>query len=265
MSDLYIRKVTVMIQSQVGGSRTIENLRVQFTIEKNNESNPNTSTIKIFNLAPATKGLLEAKNTKIVLSAGYQDTIETLAIGDVTKVVHETQGPDIISTIEIGDGDKSFRTARIEQNFPAGATTRQVIDALIDASGLQAGSKLGVPNSQYANGISLSGLVRDQLTDITRKNELEWSVQNEVLQIIPKTSFTLDSVILLNAASGLIGSPNKTAKGVEFKSLLQPKLKPGGRVQIESRNLNGIFKVRKVTHDGDSRQGDFLSKCEATA
>ena len=265
MSDLYLRKVMVTIQPGSGSGRKIENLRIKFSCEKTNESSPNNCKVEIFNLSSASKGILEAKNSRLLLQAGYQDTVETIFVGDITKTVHEIDGPDIISKMEIGDGDNRFRTARIEESFPPGASTKQVFDKVIEKSGLTVGSKIGIPDSQYANGVTLSGLVRDQLSDLTKKNDLEWSIQNEVLQIIPKKSFTLDSIVLLNPKTGLIGSPHKTAKGVEFTSLLQSKFKPGGRVKIESRNLNGIFKIRKVSHEGDSHEGDFLTKCEATA
>lgn len=264
MSRLYLRKTIATIQPATGTGKTIEDLRMTFTVQKTNEKNPNRSKLEIYNLSPTSKGLLETKNAKISLAVGYEDTVSIVAVGDITKVVHERSGPDIISKIEFGDGDNKYRNSRIEKGYPPGVTTSKVIDDLILESGLIKGVVIGVPQFTYANGLSLSGLVRDELERICVKNNLEFSIQNEVIQIIPKDSFTTDSIVFLDKTSGLIGEPNKTAKGVEFISLIQPRLKPGSRVQIKSDKLSGIFKLQKVIHEGDNQGGDFLSSCEAT-
>ena len=185
-------------------------------------------------------------------------------VGDVVKTVQKIESPDIITTIEVADGDNKYRNARLEKGYPPNTKLNPVFDDLEKSIGLSRGVREGVPEKTYAHGLTLSGLSRDHLDVLTRSNGLEWSVQDETLQIIPEGQGTSESLILLSPDSGLIGSPNKTKKGVEFISLIQPKLRPGRRVQVDSRLVKGIFKIRKVTHEGDSHEGDFLSKCEAT-
>lgn len=262
---LYLRQVYLTIASTAGGVKRFTNLRVSFEIEKTNESNPNAARIDVYNLSEATRSLLEAANTRVVLEAGYKDTVAAIFMGNVTKVVHEKSGPDLVTKIEAADGDNRFRNSRVERGFPAGVKTRDIFQKLSSDLGLPMSSSLDViPNTQYANGLTLSGLVRDQLDELCQKNDLEWSIQDETLQITPAGRATLDAVVLISPQTGLVGSPNKTKKGVEFISLLQPKLRPGRRVKIESKAVNGIFKLRKVVHVGDSHQGDFHSNCEAT-
>ena len=133
------------------------------------------------------------------------------------------------------------------------------------ALGLGKGAQQNIPTVNFANGLALSGPVRNHLDTVTKPNELEWSIQDESLQIFPKKETLLNSLVELSPQSGLIGSPSKTDKGVEFKSLIQPPLVPGKEVKLTSKYINGVFKLRKVTHDGDSHEGTFLSECEATA
>ena len=262
---LYLRQVYLTIASSAGGFKRFSGLRVSFEIEKTNESNPNAAQIHVYNLSEATRALLEAKNTRVVLEAGYKDTVAAIFMGNVTKAIHEPTGPDLVTKIEAGDGDNKFRNARIERGFPAGVKTREVFQQHSKDLGLPLSSSLEViPNTQYANGLTLSGLVRDQLDDLSQKNDLEWSIQDETLQITPSGRATLDEVVLISPATGLVGSPSKTKKGVEFTSLLMPKLRPGRRVKLESKFMNGIFKLRKVVQDGDSHKDKFFSKCEAT-
>lgn len=262
---LYLRKVYLSIVSAQGGVKRLSDMRVSFEIEKTNESNPNAAKIDVYNLGEATRALLEAKNTRVVLEAGYRDTVAAIFMGNVTKAVHEKTGPNLVTKIEAGDGDNKFRNAWIERGFPAGAKTRDAFQQLANSMGLPLSSSTDViPNTQYANGLTLSGLVRDQLDDMCRKNNLEWSIQDETLQITPAGKTTLDAVVVISPETGLVGSPSKTKKGVEFVSLLQPRLRPGRRVQIKSKFVNGIFKLRKVIHTGDSFEKEFHSKCEAT-
>lgn len=264
MAELYLRKAFVTITPLGGQTRKIEKLRVEFEVAKTNESNPNSATIKIYNLSEKTRGILEAADSSITLEVGYRDISEVVFVGDVTKVVHDMQETDILSTIEAADGGNRFRTARLDKAFPPGATTTAVFEDLIKALGLPRGAVLGVPTTGYPHGLTLSGLVRGHLDTLTKKNELEWSIQDGAIQIIPANLPTTDSIVVLKSSTGLVGKPNKTASGVEFKSLINPLLKPGRRVKLESVFVQGIFKVRKVTHKGDNTQGDFLSEVEAT-
>jgi len=280
VAELYLRKVILEIIPQSGSGKKIEDLRIRFKCEKTNESSPNNAEIEVFNLAESTRSTLEAKNTKVRLSIGYlglnaagfagtgiggSSSVEVVFVGDVVKTTQKIETPDIITTLEVADGSNRFRNSRLEKGYPPNTKLNPVFDDLETSLGLGKGTRQGVPDKTYANGLSLSGPSREHLDVLTRSNGLEWSIQDETLQIIPAGQGTTESVILLASDSGLIGSPNKTAKGVEFTSLIQPRLRPGRRVQIDSRALKGIFKIRKVEHAGDSHEGDFLSKCEATS
>lgn len=265
MAQLYLRKVIVKIVPSSGETRTITDLRIKFKCKKTQESKPNTMEIEIYNLSEASRKALEGKDTSIVLEAGYEETVETIFTGNITKVVHKQEKTDILSKLEVADGGNRYRNAKISKGFPPGVKVQQAIDELISSMGLTRGAVLGIPNTQYAHGLSLSGLAKDRLDDLCKKHDLQWSIQNGAIQIVPQNKTTLDQVIVLSPDSGLIDIPNKTKKGVEFKSLLQPQLIPGKRVQLESRFLKGIFKLGHVRHSGDSHTGEFFSECEAVA
>ena len=263
MSRLYLRKVALSILPPVGQPKRITELRMKFKGKKTEESKPNTMEIEVYNLSKDTRTDLEGKKTSIILEAGYEETTEVIFTGNITKVVHQKDGPDIISKIEVADGGNKYRNARISKGIPPGAKLTQAIDELIKAMDLTKGPVIGVPKGQYANGVTLQGLAKDRLDEICKSNGLRWSIQDGSIQIIPEKMTTLDSVIIVAPDTGMIGSPNKTKNGVEFKTLLLPVLKPGKRVKIESKFINGIFKVANVAHSGDSRQGDFVTECEA--
>ena len=263
-STLYLRSVKLTIIPKAGTPKEITDLRIAFECVKTNESKPNNAKVSAWNLSENTRSSLEGKGGRLALDAGYVHSIATLFRGDIVKVTHRSEPPDIITEIEVKDGGNRFRNARIDKGYPPGIRTRKVFEDLAQEMSLSQSSLVGVPNTEYANGLTLSGYARDQLDMLAKKNKLEWSIQDETLQIIPKLSWSLDDFVKLTPETGLVGSPSKTDKGVKFESLLQPRLRPGRRVQIESKFLKGIYKIRKVRHAGDSLEGEYRSICEGT-
>lgn len=276
MGELYRRKVVLDIIPAVGTPKRIQDLRIQFKIEKSNEPSPNKSSISIYNLSEATRTLLEAKRTRIQLSIGYlglnpdrligsTSNVDLVFVGDITKIDQDLTPPDVISKIESGDGDNRYRNARHTRGYPPNTKLSNVLRNVADDLGLPRSVFVGIPDITIANGLALVGNARNHLNILTKPNGLEWSIQDETLQVIPKTGTTSDRQILLTPETGLVGSPKKGEKGsIEFTCLIQPGLKPGRRVELRSGAISGIFKLRKVIHDGDSQRGPFLSKCEAT-
>lgn len=300
MAQLYDRSVILNVYPVSGSSKKIDGLRVKFRIVKTSESNPNTAELEIYNLSESSRAMFQAKDSRVDIQVGYKGVppdnsyfgslpgfgssgnVESVFIGNVAAALAKKesggkrgkskshkytqsiiQAVDIITKVQLADGENRYRNARLTKGFPPNTSLNQVLDELTKQLGLAKGARIGVPNQKYANALTLSGLVRDHLNVLTKGNGLQWSIQNETLQILPKAGATTDGVILLNPTTGLVGSPQKSDKGIEFSSLLQPQLIPGRRVKIESKFINGTFVVRKVTHEGDSHEGEFLSKCEA--
>lgn len=264
MGRLYLRKCILDIIGQ-GGTTRISDLRVEFDVEKTIESTPNTGSLKIYNLSDTTRSLLEGKNTKVNIQVGYEDTFETVFIGDVTKASHDRQNVDIITNVDLADGDNAYRNSRFDKGYPKGAELKTVIDDLAKELKVTVGQLQDIKPEKFNFGLTLSGLIKDHLNTLTRPRKLEWSIQNQTLQITGQDN-TLENVnIVLSPDTGLVGFPARTDKGVLFESLLQPTLNCGSQVTLESRVVSGSFKIRKVNHTGDNQRGTFLSKCEASA
>lgn len=278
MAELYERKVVVEIQPEVGPIKIIDGLKISFDVGKSSKSSPNRGSIKIFNLSEKTRALVESKSTRVSLKIGYlglnpqgifnsgflsSKTTSLVFVGNIAKFSHSKDGPEIITDIELGDGLNRYKNAPIEKSYGEGARLNIAINDLITALGLKKGSILSIPQKTYGNGLVLSGLAKTQLDKLCDANDLEWSIQDESVQIVPRYTSTNESVILLNSKTGLVGSPQKTKDGILFKSLIQPALRPGRKVKIESMFLNATYTLRTVQHSGDSHEGPFHSTCEA--
>ena len=258
-----------------------DGLRFVFKAERTSEATPNKASIQVYNLAPDTRDLLKRPKCTVTLSAGYgmildpgTSTAEIAIQGDAYKSFTVKTGPDYVTTIEIGDGQTAYQNSTVNESYSEGATGTSVIGSLISAMGLKTGEVSGADSIQYAGSLVLSGNARDAMDDVTEKGDLEWSIQDGAVQVIPVNKFNSLEAVLLNSNTGLVGSPNLTgfnsskgksaaSTGIEFTSLLQPSLKPGRRVRVESKFVTGVYVVRKVNIDGDTKSGPWYSKCEA--
>lgn len=263
MGLLFDRIVRVTFGKPGTEGTRVSGLYVQFDIEKTSESNPNKGSIQIFNLNPTSIGVLQQKGNIVRLEAGYAQVPEELFLGDVSKASSAKQGPNIITTIEVGDSRKKFQEKRINITLGPGATEKQAVESLARAFEVGVGAIKGVTEKIFQQGITLEGPVKDKLDEVIGKMGLEWSIQDGALQILPPDTPSETLGILLTPETGLIEAPAKREKGIEFKALLRVALKPGVSVEIRSRFISGFFKIRKAKYIGDNRGGSFEVNCEA--
>ena len=292
--QLYNRAFQLTIGPKNGKGLQIRRLRVNFFVEKNLDKQPNSARIQVYNLSKDSRSFVEQKDNVVILEAGYgewvrrpqavEETFEgdlkTIFIGDIAKVRTERNGPDIITTIQCGDGEKAYSIAKVEASFSPGVKVDQVLSTILTSMKLGKGDVSGLNGQDiYQQGVSLSGPSRDHLDLITRKQGVEWSIQDDKLQILrPNQSITQEAV-LLTPATGLIGTPFKDTivnqnvleskkgeeakSGVEATSLLNAEIKPGRLIRIQSSFVTGDFKVKKVRHEGDNYGDSWYSMIEA--
>lgn len=270
----------------------IDALRVDFRVEQDDEETPNNLSIDIYNIGKKTRSLLEEVSTKIknedkkineptiILNAGYEGNVKTLFVGDISDVETGKNGTDIITSIEAGDGEAAFSQARLEKSFAPGTNVGEVLRNIKGALGVESGEEIGVNASQpFENGLSVTGSAKSTLDYITQKQGLTWSIQNNKLQILPPDTSTNETAFVLSATSGLIGTPSKIKEkvksttgtrtgrnskaGIRCTSLLNPEIKPGRKIIIESFAIEGEFVVTKVTHKGDNYAQSWYTEIEA--
>lgn len=280
MSVQFNRAVQVRIGPRGTLGVLVDALRVTFNITKSLEPFPNSSTIEITNLSATSRALIEEKRSVVVLSAGYGTDLKNIFIGDIARISTKRVGPDVITEIEAGDGEVAFKDAKLDASFAPGTRFSQVLSAITSSLGLTQGQVKGVNgNDQFQQGLTLSGPSRNHLDTLTRRQRLEWSIQDNQLQILPVDEATDETAIVLNGSTGLVGTPYKTKvvnenllkkkdgvqaeSGVSCVALLNAEIRPGRRIKLESEFINGVFTVRECVHVGDTHGNAWYTKIEA--
>jgi hypothetical protein len=265
---IFDRIVTCAV-SEVGKSGIlVEGLRIAFEVKKDGSSKENTAQVQIFNLNEAHRGFLEKTDSsgksplKIVLSAGYSGIAKQIFYGDVTRVSNQKQGSDWVSNITAADGHKKTQTVKVTQSFKENVTLTQAINYLVDQLGFPKRHIKNIPSDKFLNGLSFLGYARDELDKLCRKNNLQWFIQDGEITVMPQTTTTDEANVVLSSETGLIGSPEKTEKGVNAKCLLNADVRIGKKVLLQAITIKGLYKVNSLNHKGNNKDGEFITQME---
>jgi hypothetical protein len=258
---------------EISNGIKITDLRIKFEVVKSNKSDQNNAKISIYNLSQTTRSRILNDQSLVRISAGYEQASGLVEIGqgNISDVVHSKDKCDIITTIYIKDGLKALRSGNITLSFAEKTQLGVIIDAIKARLGLPLNYS-GFNATASTQGFSYVGSISNALDSLARQYNFNWSIQNGQLQIVAKNKGTNRQIVVLSSKTGLVSSPEKmikTKKDLNLEpdtykvtSLLQPQVEISDNIQVESKFLNGVFLITKITHTGDTRGDDFLTEIE---
>lgn len=242
--------------------------RIKFKVEKTDEGRTaNKATVQVYNLAPASRALIEAKDKPMQILAGYSEGVETIFKGDIAAVTTERRGPDRVTMIEGGDGQDALSDAHLEFTFKGEITVARIIDEIKASLGVVSGAIRGVKAQSFKNGFAWSGKASELLDQLVSAQDLRWGIRDGALQIVPDSEETGEQAVLLSPTTGLIGTPSTAEDGFVAKALLNGAIQPGRLIKLESKEITGtgLYKASKVVHEGDTSEGPWFTTVEGTS
>lgn len=279
MARQYKRVYDLTIIPTDGEARIIRELRVSFEITKSILSFPNLCRLDIYNPNDDTLSALQKKYTKITLNAGYEGDVRLLFKGEIRNVFQSKKGTERVITVYAGDGERDWQNATFNKTFTENVTISSAIEEVLKSfEEVTVGVINGLPQvADKLRGQTLSGSSKDILDGFANEYGFDWSIQDGEVVITPDESpLEGDEAVLVNAATGMLGSPTVTEIGADVTTLLNPRLLPNRAFQIESVNADiqlgnlffrnvkrtsaeGTYKIQEVTFVGDSREGEWTS------
>jgi len=298
---LFDRDVSLVIGQSGGKGVEVAGLRIDFSVEKTSTETLNNSTIEIYNLSPDSQKLIETPNNAVILKAGYKQDVgaKIIFVGIVRRSLTVRSGSDWVTKLELDDGLIAYRDSKRAFSFPAGASGIGVLRSVAASFGLSVRQfPTDIVDKVYPGGFSFVGRSREAMAKVCSYLGLEWSIQNQEIQVLKKGGVMQRTAVVLSEDTGLIGSPALEAKtlsdkaaakqgitvntagviqrrkattdgdietklevqGYKVVSLLQPTIEPGSVVQVKSKGIDGtFFRVESVTHSGSNFGGDFTS------
>ncbi len=281
----YLRVCTLILSNLKGDSLDLSQLHIKFSIKRSDTQTPNMAEIRVFNLEEQTALRIQKEFSKVILQGGYQDNFGVIFQGNVKQIIlGRENSTDTFIDIVAGDGDLAYNFAIVNTTIAAGAGQAEQINAAVQSmngDGTSLGHVGDLPPTKLPRGKVMYGMARDYLKNSADTSKQTWSIQDGKVQFVPLSSYLPGTAIQLTSKTGLIGTPQQTTFGVNMKCLLNPKIKVGGRVQIDNKivarlkiNLavplspenipapvtaDGVYYVLVIEHEGDNRGQEWYT------
>jgi hypothetical protein len=230
-------------------------IRITFDAQKSITGGLNKLNLVIYNLQEKNRLKLvkykeEIKNIPLFFKVGYKDRLETVFKGSVHRGTNTRTGPDRLSTIECLDGGFDFINSFTSKTIKG---KDNAINAILS----------DMPNTGKGKVTSQNQLIRPKVL-VGNSAELinqqinadeTWYIEDEQLYIIKNNEIVSSYVPLVSAKTGLTNTPQRENQKVTFETLMNPTIKIGGQVKLESvtaPHLNDIYKIETLGFNGDN-------------
>jgi len=244
-------------------------LRINFAIEKADTETPNMSTVKLWNLNPEHLAVLNQKDCVVTLRAGYGSQMTLIFVGTVTYLETSMDAGDRETKIELADGRIELRDCYVSLSYSGAVNTKKIIEDVATEMGVTVTFSYNAKFANLPNGFSCVGPGRVALDKACATTNLQWGIQNGVLQVHNKLDTMTREVFLLSPDTGLLGIPKKITfgesgagteeqTGWEIEYLLNGAIGIGDYVRVESKAVMGYFRVRSIEMTGDNIEGDWI-------
>ena len=248
----YIRNASLIVADAQGNGLDLASLRIVFKVKKSSAQTPNSAIIRVYNLSDNTAKQIREEFQSVTLQAGYQSNFGLIFKGNIKQVrFGRENSTDTYVDIAAGDGDQSYNFSTISTTLSAGSQQTDQINAAINTmepNGVTKGFIDDIDSIILPRGKVMYGMSRDYLRQSTESTDTTWSIQNEQIQIVKRTSVAPDPVVVLTSKTGLVGVPELTNDGVSARCLLNPLIRIGGIININQRDIADA-KLSNVSND----------------
>lgn len=255
----------VLKASVAGKTFEYPNIYMSFEINFKDDDKGNAGLIKFFNLAQSTIDEL-VRGEEITIEAGYEEDYGTLLAGVIVKTETNYEGVDKETTCYLGDATDRWLNATINKTWQAGTDAQVVAQDIADVLPLDLGRFDVEKDIEYTNGKTFSTTCRRALREIAKDLEAKLHVGKGNIYFLDPDKGEQE-VVLINAESGLVNTPQKTqAEDDEEKwtvhTLLNHRLWADNIIKIESRTIEGNYRITEGRHIGDPSSNDFVTELE---
>ncbi len=213
----------------------------------------------------------------LTMEAGYENTIGAIFRGSITNVTtrRDSNGVDLITTFEGGDGAIALRDGYISQFFDA-TSQENIRKVMIAASGLAddpnntatiGAAFPGAAVTQFKNGKVYAQPVSEMMDEIMELYGLQWYIEGGVVKVLnPGQSQPLPAVVLQEGDELAAALDQQTYEDVKARAFLFPTLSPGRAVRFLDELALPItafgHRIEAVNYNGDTHGINWFADIE---
>lgn len=259
---------TVIIQT---GDVTIKNseLDCEFDIPFDDDTEANEAEITVYNLSNTTIKNIK-RNAKITVRAGYGTDTGVIFSGYISKVKTYYEDCDKVTEIYALD-DMNLQEKDVESiTFAAGTKASKILKTLCQKVGLPIAEFTIKRDHTYKDEETIDGGLMDNIERLAGICGVSAYILKSKIYVRPlskgdNTRFTLSVDTGLLAIEEFEEEETNedytdTIQGCKVEMLLQHQLQTASIITIQSRQVNGTYRVRSGSHKYDGT--DFITKAE---
>ncbi len=280
MSELYGRRYEIYIGDterpfieQTGGRQ----FQMQAEITVDFGSYNSYADISIYNLSRDTENRISKRGERVIVSAGYHDSIGTLFTGDIVNIFREKSGTSKITRLICRGGGSDLESKTVTTTLGAGTSVVTALQEIASALGmpLVVNAEDFAGGTPYARGVALDGDPAGLLKTLSESHDFRWVIDNGRLVVVRNGSARAGTTKLITQFTGMENAPDVTDVGCDVTTRLDHTIKIGGKFRVESsfknynfsgmyfRNIpesagSGEYRIFKLVHSLDSH-GDSWS------
>jgi len=296
MSDyLYGRKCKILIADKDNEAWDVSQLRCIFKVEKSVFPTVNFAEVKIYNLESNLENTFIKEGVRIVIEAGYDgfiqnETGESIKVqspkqygkifdGEIVQVLRDREDNiDYTLTLIAYDGDTYLNRSFIKFSVNKGMNQRQMISQIASQATNPADVghiSTNLSSKTLPRGKVFFGAPKGYLRDIARDNNANLWLDDGQIVIAKVTDIPKGQALVLSPTTGLIGVPQQTQEGIQYRCLLNPSITLFSMVKLDNtivRQLklamgqkpamlddDGQYQTAKVVFSGDTRGNDWYT------
>lgn len=283
----YGRKLSLIVGND-GAALDFSSLRVHFSIRRGDFQTPNSADVRIYNVNDETANRITQEFTRVVVQAGYEGNFGLIFDGTIKQArAGRIDAKDSYIDITAADGDEAYNFSTMALSLAAGAKPTDAVQAFLQTMARMGVSDGYVPElseNGSVRGVVFYGMARDELREFAEQNDCTWSIQDGKLTVIPLTSYVPGETPIISPQTGLVGVPEQTQSGIKARVLLNPALKIGQRIKLDSTinpyrygldvqsqasnallessiktNADGHYYIMNADHIGDTRANEWYT------
>ena len=231
---------------------------IDFEISRKWLMSANTCTLRIYNLAEATRNRLykDLYQTTVYRAlqfrAGYPDyPLPLIFNGNVLHCYSYRQGVDFITEIEGQDGQIAMVNGFSTMTKTAGTSTGDMLRSLIaDLPEIDGSAIIGTFDQVNSRGEALMGNTWQLISEKSGNCAV---IDNEQVKILNDNEVIAGEIPEISSASGLLGSPLRSEQMIQVSLIFEPRLTLGQKVHLNSTTnpiFNRDYKVMGIQHQG---------------
>jgi hypothetical protein len=268
----------------VGAYNGVAGLAFRFNVRQKLTRIPDTATVEINNLSPASRAAVAQRSIVVTLQgplrylqvfAGYGASAPGLFNGGIMRAYNKRNGADWVTEIDASVGMGQALGNVLSQSW-GNTPPKTILDGMFAAVGLgqptYSKGALAVLQGKPRMDAVAAGSAYEAVAKLLASFNLPWTVGvNGVSVTTPHEPISAEEkdVVKVSVDSGLLGTPEINDLGITFTTLLDYRIMPGVLCEVDSdtlreslKGLTNRFTAWVVTHRGDTMGNDWRTEVQ---